>query len=97
MERFLNLHSVFHLDEFLTGWFLGTPAAQIPRENVQEFVAYGFFCHAMENLGPGEQTAVDDFVAAVESKWEINFLPGYDPSLRFMAHVWEPLRAVDGI
>ena len=46
----------------------------------------------MENLGPGEQTAVDDFVAAVESKWEINFLPGYDPSLRFMAHVWEPLR-----
>lgn len=92
MERFLNLHSIFHLDEFLTGWFLGSPAEEIPRKNVEEFVAYGFFCRTVEALDPEEQTAVEDFVAAVEKKWDMDFPPGYDSSLRFMAHVWEPLR-----
>ena len=91
MRRFIDLHPIFGLDDFLSGWFLGS-SMPIPRENVIEFVSYGFYCQETHDLSPMQRCSVDDFVAQVEQKWDIKFEDGYDPSLRFMAHVWEPLR-----
>ena len=48
--RFLKLAGVFSLEEFLSGWFLGTPAESIQRGNAEDFVAYGFFCRPMAEL-----------------------------------------------
>lgn len=90
-EWFLELGDVFSLDDFLSGWFLGTPADRIPRGNVEEFVIYGFYARPPAELAPAEAGAVAAFLARVEERWGAAFPPGYDPSLRFMAHIWEPL------
>ena len=92
MQRFLNLHTVFDLKDFLSGWFLDCPADSIPRGNLEEFVAYGFFCQRIEEMDGEGAAAVKSFVSKVEEKWNIHFEAGYDASLQFMAHVWEPLR-----
>ena len=34
------------------------------------------------------------FVDDVQSIWGVEFLPGFDPSITFMAHLWEPLRVL---
>lgn len=46
----------------------------------------------LHELGPGEQAAIERFVDEVEGAWGLRFPPGFNPDLRFMAHVWEPLR-----
>ena len=43
-------------------------------------------------LSEPDRAAVIAFVDQVEGAWGVRFTPGYDPELRFMAHVWEPLR-----
>jgi hypothetical protein len=48
----------------------------------------------LHQLSTGEQAAVRRFVDRVEAAWGVRFAPGFDPGLRFMAHVWEPLRWV---
>lgn len=92
MDRFLELNAIFRLEDFLSGWFLGTTADKIPKKNIEEFVAYGFFCRRIEELPPDSMRLVKEFIAQVEKRWEVAFPAGFDPSLRYMAHVWEPLR-----
>ena len=43
-------------------------------------------------LAQDYRAAVVAFVDQVEGAWGVRFTPGYDPELRFMAHLWEPLR-----
>ena len=43
-------------------------------------------------LPDADRAAVVQFVDEVEGSWGVRFAPGYDPELRFMAHLWEPLR-----
>lgn len=93
MQRFLSLHNVFRLDDFLTGWFLGTPDQNIPKENIIEFVAYGFYCKKMEELSTEKQHHILSFVHHAEQIFGMQFsYAPYDPSLKFMAHVWEHMR-----
>ncbi|PRW60464.1 expressed protein isoform A [Chlorella sorokiniana] len=92
-ERFLELRDVFCVKEFLRGWFLGVEPEAVLRGNVEEFVAYGFHCKLPHQLGEADRAAVMAFVDQVEGAWGVRFTPGYDPELRFMAHLWEPLRA----
>ena len=35
---------------------------------------------------------VVDFVQIVEKTWKVHFQDGYNPDIKFMAHLWEPLR-----
>ncbi|KAG7668636.1 hypothetical protein Ndes2526B_g03740 [Nannochloris sp. 'desiccata'] len=92
MERFLNLHQVFQLDDFLSGWFLGASNSSILRGNVEEFVAYGFFCQKIESLSSSQRILVQNFLSTAEERWNMTFPPGKNSDLRYMAHVWEPLR-----
>jgi len=38
------------------------------------------------------QAASERFVNEVERRWEVKFPEGRNPDLKFMAHLWEPLR-----
>lgn len=51
-QRFLTLASCMPMDEFLSGWFLGVPSDQVLRGNVEDFIAYGFYCRKLEDLSP---------------------------------------------
>ena len=51
-QRFLTLASCMPVDEFLSGWFLGVPSEQIFRGNVEDFIAYGFYCRKLDALSP---------------------------------------------
>ena len=50
MCRFLKLQPVFTLEAFLCGWFLGAPFKSILRSNVEEFMAYAFYCRRWSEL-----------------------------------------------
>eukprot|EP00887_Chlorella_sp_A99_P006932 scaffold2.g6932.t1 len=82
-EWFLELGDVFSLDDFLSGWFLGTPADRIPRGNVEEFVIYGFYARPPAELAPAEAGAVAAFLARVEERWGAAFPPGAGPGNLF--------------
>ena len=54
-ERFLELHGVLSIHDFITGWFHGAPYDQIHRGNVLDFVAYGFYSKRPQDLSPKVQ------------------------------------------
>ena len=49
-QRFLSLALFMSLEDFISGWFLGAPASEIKRKNVEEFVAYSMYCRKHESL-----------------------------------------------
>ena len=51
-ERFLELPGVLSIQDFLSGWFHGAPFDSICRENVLDFVAYGFYSQNYADLTP---------------------------------------------
>ena len=51
-DRLLDLGAVFGIQEFLSGWFKGAPFEAIKRENMVDFIAYGFSCKRVDQLTP---------------------------------------------
>ena len=49
-DRFLQLPGVLDIEEFLSGWFHGAPFESIQRDNVMDFVAYGFYSQNVKDL-----------------------------------------------
>ncbi|DBA73278.1 hypothetical protein WJX77_005167 [Trebouxia sp. C0004] len=90
--RFLELHGVLSIQDFITGWFHGAPYEHIHRGNVLDFVAYGFYSKRPQDLSPKTQASSERFVNEVEKRWGVKFPEGRNPDLKFMAHLWEPLR-----
>ncbi|KAL3146801.1 hypothetical protein ABBQ38_014780 [Trebouxia sp. C0009 RCD-2024] len=91
-KRFLRLHGVLSIQDFICGWFHGAPYDQIHRGNVLDFVAYGFYSKQPRDLSPKTQASSEHFVDEVERRWGVKFPEGRNPNLNFMAHLWEPLR-----
>jgi hypothetical protein len=50
LERFLTLSDVMSIQNFLSGWFHNVPYELVKRGNVEDFVAYGFYCRTMDQL-----------------------------------------------
>ena len=48
----LHLGSIFGIQEFMSGWFKDAPFESIKRGNVEEFIAYGFYCKRVDELTP---------------------------------------------
>jgi hypothetical protein len=94
MARFLELAPVMCIRDFMCGWFRGAPFEAIRRGNVEDFVAYGFYQSTWEDLSPADMATASAFVDAVQEAWGVSYAPGRTPGLSFMAHLWEPLRAV---
>jgi hypothetical protein len=36
----------------------------------------------------------DDLVKQLESAWGLCFKPGYNPDIKFMSHLWQPIRYI---
>jgi hypothetical protein len=70
MKRFCDLKDVFGLEDFLEGWFFGTPAKSIPRGNIEEFVAFAFYQLKPENLSQEQHKDVDDLLERIQ-KWYV--------------------------
>ncbi|KAI8469722.1 MAG: Alpha/Beta hydrolase protein [Monoraphidium minutum] len=77
---------------FLSLWFRGAPFSELRRGNVSELLAYAFFYRtvaAVEQDGQGAE--LEGMVDRLMGIWSIELKPGYNPNLRFMGHLWEPL------
>jgi hypothetical protein len=51
-RRFLGLSDCISIEAFFSGWFHGVPFESVRRGNVEDFVAYGFYCRTMQGLPP---------------------------------------------
>lgn len=67
----------------------------VGRENLEEFMAYGFYNQRWEALSRGTQQQIREFMTRVEAAWGIQFPEGRNPNATFMRHLWEPLRSVE--
>ena len=94
MERMLLMKDDVIPDfrEFLREWFRGADPRLIRRENVKEFVRYGFYGGVDGPLGQAEEEEIEWWIGEVEHTWGIAFEPGRTGGLRFMAHMREPLK-----
>jgi hypothetical protein len=44
VAQFMSLKGIIDLEDFLSGWFMDAPFQDLRRENVLDFIAYGFWC-----------------------------------------------------
>ena len=96
MARFLRLkHDVVpSIHDYHSAWFRGACASTIKRENVREFVRYGFFGYTdSSQSSPEDETEIETWLCQVEQVWQITLEPGRTPGLTFMKHMREPLKA----
>lgn len=93
-RRFLQLgtHNIFDINQFLDAWFFGAPIETIRRGNVAELVSYGFYSARPADLTAQQSAHIDRFLLDVERTFNCTFAPGHNPSLRFLCHLWQPLR-----
>ena len=87
MERMLLMKDDVIPDfrEFLREWFRGADPRLIRRENVKEFVRYGFYGGVDGPLGQAEEEEIEWWIGEVEHTWGIAFEPGRTNGLKFMA------------
>lgn len=91
-KRFMALHGVIDIRDFLSGWFHGAPFEDLRHGNIQDFVAYGFYCSAYRALPILQRQATDSFIEEVSATWDVSFPEGFNPAVAPMTHLWEPLR-----
>eukprot|EP00475_Leptophrys_vorax_P041145 TRINITY_DN77526_c0_g1_i1.p1 TRINITY_DN77526_c0_g1~~TRINITY_DN77526_c0_g1_i1.p1 ORF type:complete len:825 (+),score=16.65 TRINITY_DN77526_c0_g1_i1:259-2475(+) len=72
-KRILNLGEVVEVRDFIEGWFHGTPLARLHRGHIKQFIAFGFYYRAFEQLSADYQAAVEYHVSRLESRWSIAF------------------------
>mmetsp|Transcript_41153 Transcript_41153/g.106528 ORF Transcript_41153/g.106528 Transcript_41153/m.106528 type:complete len:408 (-) Transcript_41153:866-2089(-) len=90
--QFLALKDHLDIRPFLTGWFHGADFEEIKRGNVEELICYGFYYKQWEEVAGTEvEERLAQHVREVEAAFGICFDDGYNPSLRFMSHLWDPL------
>lgn len=77
----------------LSDWFGGAPFDHIKRGNMAELTSYGFFFRSVEQMNAaGLGDLPEKMVVGFEESWGLSFSPGYNPDLRFNAHLWQPVR-----
>ena len=64
----------------------------VGRENLEEFIAYGFYNAPWEALDGETQRQIQQFLGRVEAAWAVRLPEGRNPHATFMRHLWEPLR-----
>ena len=56
----------------------------ILRDNVEEFVAYGFYTERLDDLSRDRRSQIRDFIRRVELAWGVHFSEGRNPDISFM-------------
>mmetsp|Transcript_1872 Transcript_1872/g.3830 ORF Transcript_1872/g.3830 Transcript_1872/m.3830 type:complete len:512 (-) Transcript_1872:138-1673(-) len=68
--------------QWLEGWFLGTPLAEIRRGNMQEFVAWAWFTKYPAELDEGEQSTALEMLQEMEKRFGWSFEDGHNPAIK---------------
>lgn len=68
--------------EWLEGWFLGTPLARLRRGNLVEFLAWAFFTKSSEELASAERHEVDNMVGEMGRRFGWEWAEGFDPAAK---------------
>lgn len=55
-------------------------------ENVEKFVAYGFYTERVEDVSPERRRQIAKFISRVEA-WDVHFPEGRNPDITFHVHV----------
>ena len=94
MERFLRLKEdcIPDFRAYLAQWVRGADPRSLRRENVREFVRYGFYGGVDGPLSDEEEAEIEWWLREVERVWAIELPEGRAEGLRFMRHMREPLR-----
>ncbi|WIA11764.1 hypothetical protein OEZ85_011858 [Tetradesmus obliquus] len=78
---------------FLSIWFHGAPLEDIKRDNVADLLAYAFFYKTRDEVdAEGRAHELEAMVQFIEATWDVTLTPGHNPSLRWMCHLWEPMK-----
>ena len=67
---------------------------ELRRDNVLDFIAYGFWYTSRASMAPPAAARVESVLADLEATFGVRIPEGYNPGLQFMAHLWQPLRVL---
>ena len=79
---------------FLSGWFQGHPAGDIPFGNAQRWLAWAFFEDDWDALSPADKAEVDTLLHHFEQHAGIVLRPGYNPKLKPIRLTLDDVHAV---
>ena len=79
---------------FLSGWFQGHPASDIPFGNAQRWLAWAFFEDDWDALSPADMAEVDTLLHHFEQHAGIVLRPGYNPELKPIRLTLDDVHAV---
>ncbi|KAF5829221.1 hypothetical protein DUNSADRAFT_16396 [Dunaliella salina] len=80
-------------NSYLSKWFLGAHPEDICLGNLLEMLGYGFYYQTKQGLKEtGKWRELQGLVSHFLSTSGMPIKHGYNPDLRFMAHLWQPLR-----
>lgn len=86
-------HGIGRLAEkWLEMWFLGTPIAEIPRDNLREFYAWAFFTRQPKELDAQQEEMMNSFIVECERRFHWNFKPGYDAQIKAIRINFDPIK-----
>mmetsp|Transcript_4932 Transcript_4932/g.11505 ORF Transcript_4932/g.11505 Transcript_4932/m.11505 type:complete len:514 (+) Transcript_4932:86-1627(+) len=79
--------------EWLEGWFMKTPVANIKRGNAEEFFAWAFFNKYPSELKDDERSQMGNMLEECERRYSWNLAEGYADGVRSMRINFDPVQA----
>eukprot|EP00879_Flechtneria_rotunda_P023592 GHRR01024959.1.p1 GENE.GHRR01024959.1~~GHRR01024959.1.p1 ORF type:complete len:452 (+),score=112.94 GHRR01024959.1:201-1556(+) len=91
-----HLAKVDSLSESLLHWFTNASSwDEVHRGNLLELFAYAIWYKSVgEVTAAGELAELEDLIGQLEQQLGRKMPDGYNPQLRFMSHLWDPLKHV---
>ncbi|KAF8254082.1 hypothetical protein K440DRAFT_592879 [Wilcoxina mikolae CBS 423.85] len=79
--------------EYLSGWFHGAPWASVHKENLAEFLTWGFLDRDSPPAPDSEEAAeLEEYLEAVKHELDIELPPGYNPDAKSLRLTLDPVR-----
>lgn len=83
-------------EDFIRGWFYGSPFELIKRENIREWLTCSFLCSESvdeEDLGSWKEES-DQYISALETRFNWKIPPGKTEDLPLMRLHLDPVNVV---
>lgn len=77
--------------KWLRSWHFDAPLDQMKRENVEEFIAWGFMSSTVKQLSNKEAQIVKEYVDEIEKRRGAPFKPGITTGLKSMTFTNDPI------
>ncbi|KAI5802796.1 Alpha/Beta hydrolase protein [Pyronema domesticum] len=78
---------------YISGWFHGAPYTSVYRENLAEFLAWGFLDRdTLPEKGSEDWEELEGYVDATEKAMGLELKPGYNPEVKALRLTVDPVR-----